>query len=172
MKTASALTKSLAVLALGWCAVAPAQAQASRIAWISIERVYNESKQAKLAGDKLAEEFKSREKAVQELSTRLKSASEKLDKEAPALGEVERQRRQREYFELDKEFQRRQREFREDLAQRTNEEREAISKRAVGIIKQLSATEGFDIVLYDAVWASPRIDITDKVLGALDKDNK
>src|SRR5471030_571104 len=177
LKTVSAtMSKYLAALALGWCSVATVQAQTeapmggSRIAWLSPERIYNESKLAKLAGDKLAEEFKGREKAVQEMAGRLKAASEKLDKELPALGEAERARRQHEYLELDKEFQRRQREFHEDLNQRTNEERAAISEKATRVIKQLAQTEGFDIVLQDAVWASPRIDITDKVLAALDKD--
>lgn len=175
MKTVSAtMSKYLAALALGWCSVATVQAQTpvggSRIAWLSPERIYNESKLAKLAGDKLAEEFKGRESAVQDMAARLKAASEKLDKELPSLGEAERARRQHEYLELDKEFQRRQREFHEDLNQRTNEERAAISEKATKVIKQLAQTEGFDIVLQDAVWASPRIDITDKVLAALDKD--
>jgi len=174
LKTASAtLTKYLAVLALGWCSMASVQAQtavqASRIAWLSPERIYNESKLAKLASEKLAEEFKTREKAVQDMAARLKAASEKMDKDAPALNEADRVKRQREVFELDKEFQRRQREFREDVTQRTNEERAAISEKATQIIKQLAVVEGFDIVLQDAVWASPRIDITDKVLAALDK---
>ena len=166
------MNKYLAVLALGWCAMAPGHAQtsASRIAWLSPERIYNESKLAKLAGEKLAEEFKSREKAVKDMADRLKTASEKLEKDAPTLAEADRVKRQREVFELDKEFQRRQREFREDLNQRTNEERAAISEKATKIIKQLANVEGFDIVLQDAVWASPRIDITDKVLAALDKD--
>jgi len=170
LNTASAtLTKYLAVLALGWVAMAPAHAQGSKIAWLSPDRVYNESRLAKLAGDKLAEEFKSREKAVQEMGGRLKSAAEALEKDLPALGEADRVKRQREYFELDKSFQRLQREFREDLNQRTNEERAAIAEKANAIIKQMAVTEGFDIVLQDAVWASPRIDITDKVLRALDK---
>ena len=166
------MTKYLAVLALGWCSLAPVQAQtsASRIAWISPERIYNESKLAKLAGEKLQEEFKNREKAMNEMGLRLKTASEKLDKDAPALSEADRVKRQRDVFELDKEYQRRQREFREDLSQRTNEERQAISEKATKIIKQLANVEGFDIVLQDAVWASSRIDITEKVLAALDKD--
>lgn len=166
------MTKYLAVLALGWCSLAPVQAQtaASRIAWISPERIYNESKLAKLAGEKLQEEFKSREKAMNDMAARLKAASEKLEKDAPALSEADRVKRQRDVFELDKEYQRRQREFREDLSQRTNEERQAISEKATRIIKQMADIQGFDIVLQDAVWASPRIDITDKVLAALDKD--
>jgi outer membrane protein len=171
LKTVSAtLTKYLAVLALGWCSMASVQAQTSRIAWLSPERIYNESKLAKLAGEKLAEEFKAREKAVQDMAGRLKAAQDKLEKELASLNEADRVKRNREYFELDKEFQRRQREFREDLNQRTNEERALISEKATKIIKQMAAVEGFDIVLQDAVWASPRIDITDKVLAALDKD--
>ena len=173
MTTVSAtLTKSLAVLALGWCALAPVQAQtsASRIAWLSPERIYNESRLAKLAGEKLQEEFKSREKAMADMASRLKASTEKLEKDMPALSEADRVKRQRDVFELDKEYQRRQREFREDLNQRTNEERQAISEKATKIIKQLALVEGFDIVLQDAVWASPRIDITEKVLAALDKD--
>ena len=174
------MTKYLAVLALGWCSLAPVQAQTqaaapaptslSRIAWISPERIYNESKLAKLAGEKLQEEFKAREKAMNEMGARLKAASEKLEKDAPTLSEADRVKRQRDVFDQDKEYQRRQREFREDLSQRTNEERQAISEKATKIIKQLANVEGFDIVLQDAVWASPRIDITDKVLAALDKD--
>ncbi|MYM67009.1 OmpH family outer membrane protein [Pseudoduganella sp. FT55W] len=166
------MTKYLAALALGWCSLAPVQAQtsASRIAWISPERIYNESKLAKLAEEKLKEEFKAREKAMNDMGLRLKSASEKLDKDAPTLSEADRVKRQRDVFELDKEYQRRQREFREDVSQRTNEERQAISEKATKIIKQLATVEGFDIVLQDAVWASNRIDITDKVLAALDKD--
>jgi outer membrane protein len=106
LKTASAnasakAAKYLAVLALGLCALVPAHAQSSKIAWLSTERIYNESRLAKLAGDKLAEEFRSREKAMQDLASRLKSASEKLEKELPALGEADRVKRQREYFELD-----------------------------------------------------------------------
>ena len=171
MKTASAtLGKFAAVLALGWLTLAPVHAQnSSRIAWFSPERIYNESKMAKLAGDKLAEEFSKRQKAVEDLATRLKESSQKFEKEALSLPEAERFKRQRDLVELDKEFQRRQREFREDLAQRTNEERAVIAEKATNIIKQLAQTEGFDIVLQDAVWVNPRIDITDKVLAALDK---
>nr|WP_317202703.1 OmpH family outer membrane protein [Janthinobacterium sp.] len=172
MKTASAtLPKYFAALAMCWCSMAPVQAQAqeSKIAWVSSERIYNESKLAKLAGEKLAEEFKSREKAVQELAGRFKAASEKLEKELAGLNEGERGKRQREYFELEKELQRRQREFREDLTQRTNEERAAIAEKANSIVQQMARVEGYDVVLQDALWFNPRIDITDRVLKALDK---
>ncbi len=37
------------------------------------------------------------------------------------------------------------------------------------MIKQIAEQRSYDIVLQEAVWISPRIDITDKVLKALDK---
>jgi outer membrane protein len=171
LKTATAtLSKFAAGLALGWLAMAPVHAQSSRIAWLSSERIYNESRLAKLAGDKLADEFSRREKALQDMANRLKNANARLEKDGMSMQEAERVKLQKEAYELDRDFQRRQREFREDLNQRTNEERAAIADKATRIIKQLAQTEGFDIVLQDAVWASPRIDITNKVLEALDKD--
>ncbi|MBB3221339.1 outer membrane protein [Massilia umbonata] len=177
LKTASAtFGKLFAIMALGSLVLGTALgtahaqvAQSSRIAWLSPERIYNESKLARLAGDKLKEEFSPREKALNELGARLKTATERYTKDEPTLGEQDRVKRQREVVELDKDFQRRQREFKEDLSQRTNEERAAIAEKATRIIRQLALTEGFDIVLQDAVWANPRIDITDKVLAALDK---
>jgi len=100
---------------------------------------------------------------------RFKAANEALEKDMPTLSEADRAKRQREFFELDKELQRRQREFREDLSQRTSEERSAIAEKANTIIQQMAHVEGYDVVLQEALWASPRIDITDKVLKALDK---
>jgi outer membrane protein len=83
------------------------------------------------------------------------------------LSESERTRRQREVAELDKEFQRRQREFREDLNQRRNEELSLVVERVNRVIRQLAEQDKYDLVLQEAVYFSPRIDLTDKVLKAL-----
>ena len=83
------------------------------------------------------------------------------------LSDAERVKRQRELSEMDKDFQRRQREFREDLNQRRNEELAAVLEKANKVIKQLAEAEKYDIVFQEAVYYSPRIDITDKVLKAL-----
>ena len=68
---------------------------------------------------------------------------------------------------MDKDFQRRQREFREDLNQRRNEELAAVLEKANKVIKQLAEAEKYDIVFQEAVYFSPRIDITDKVIQSL-----
>jgi outer membrane protein len=143
------------------------QAQEGRIGFVSTERIFREAVPAKAATAKLEQEFSKREKELQEMAARLKSTVDRLDKDAAVLSDADRLRRQRELSELEKDFQRKQREFREDLNQRRNEELAVVLDRTNKVIKQIAEAEKYDIVFQEAVYASPRIDITDKVLKAL-----
>jgi len=149
--------------------LANASAQDMKIGFVSTERVFREAVPAKQATAKIEQEFSKRDKDLQEVAARLKGMSDKLDKEGPVLSESERGRRQRELSDLDKDFQRKQREFREDLNQRRNEELATVLERTNRVIKQIAEAEKYDIVFQEAVYISPRIDITDKVLKALNK---
>ena len=75
--------------------------------------------------------------------------------------------KEREHNNLSRDFQRKQREFREDLSLRQNEEIAVIFERANKLIKQIAETEKYDLIVQDAVYFNPRIDITEKVLKAL-----
>ena len=149
--------------------LAQAWAQDSKVGFVSTERIFREAAPAKAAQVKIEQEFSRRDKELQEMASRLKSMSDKLDKDAAILSETDRVRRQRELADLDKDFQRKQREFREDLNQRRNEELAIVLERTNKVIKQIAESEKYDIVFQEAVYASPRIDITDKVLKALNK---
>ena len=143
------------------------QAQELRIGYVSGERVLRDSLPAKAAQAKLEAEFSKREKDLADVAARLKAASDKLEKDAPTLSEAERGRRQRDLVEQDREFQRKRREFQEDLTQRKNEELGAVIERANKTIKQIFDAEKYDLILQDATFVSPRVDITEKVIKAL-----
>ncbi len=155
-----------AALALG-AASATAQAQELKIGYVNSERVMREAVPAKAAQAKLETEFSKREKDLTDLGARLKTAADKLEKEAPALSETERSRRQRDLVEQDREFQRKRREFQEDLNTRKNEELSAVLERANKVIKQIFDQEKYDLIVQDAVHWSARVDITKKVIDAL-----
>lgn len=138
-----------------------------RVGMVNTERILRESTAAKAAQSKLEQEFSRREKELQELAARLKQLSERLERDAPVLSDADRQRRQRELADQDKDFQRKQREFREDLNQRRNDELAGVIERINRVIRQLAEQEKFDLILQEAVYFSPRIDITDRVLRAL-----
>lgn len=148
---------------------AGAMAQELKVGYVNSERVLRDAAPAKAAQAKLETEFGRREKELTDQGNRLKAAADKLDKDGPTLSEAEKSRRQRELIEQDRDLQRKRREFQEDLNQRKNEELSSIVERANKVIKQIFDTEKYDIILQDqaVVMASNRVDITDKVIRAL-----
>lgn len=158
-----------ALAAAGAQAQAQGQAAVGRIGFVYTERLMTESKLAKAADAKMQAEFSKRQKQVDDMVQRFKSAREKFDEEAPKLTDLDRTRRTRELLDMEKDMQRMQREYNEDLFQRKNEERAAIAQKAFKLIEQVAEQEHLDVVLQEAVWTSPRIDITDKILKLLDK---
>jgi outer membrane protein len=159
--------KKLGAAALIACSATLSQAQELKIGYVNSERVLREANPAKAAQAKLEAEFGKREKDLAEQANRLKATADKLEKEAPTLSETERTRRQRDLVEQDREFQRKRREFQEDLNQRKNEELAAVVERANKVIKQIFDQEKYDLIVQDAVHWSPRVDITKKVIDAL-----
>lgn len=144
-----------------------AAAQDFRIGFVNTDRVLREANQAKAAQVKLEQEFSKREKELQALGTQIKSASEKFEREAPTLPESQRVSRQRQLVDQDRDFQRKQREFQEDLNLRKNEELQQVLERANRVIKQVAEAEKYDLIIQEAVYISPKHDITDKVLSGL-----
>ncbi|WP_177200337.1 OmpH family outer membrane protein [Paraburkholderia diazotrophica] len=155
------------VMTLGVGAANAAQAQEARIAAVNSDRILRESSAAKAAQTKLEAEFAKRDKDLQDMAQRLKSMSDSLDRNGASMSPVDRAQKQRDLSQLDTDFQRKQREFREDLNQRRNEELAAVLDRANKVIKQIAEQQHYDLIVQEAVYVSPRIDITDQVLKAL-----
>ena len=144
-----------------------AAAQDLKIGYVNSERVLREATPAKAAQAKLEAEFGKRDRELNDQGAKLKVAADKLEKDAPTLSEAERNRRQRELVEQDRDLQRKRREFQEDLNQRKNEELASVVERANRVIKQIFDQEKYDVILQEVVFASGRVDITDKVIKAL-----
>ena len=124
---------------------------------------------AKAAQSKMQSEFGRREKEVRDGIEKIKAEAAKLDKDAAVLPEAERVRKQRELADHDRELQRKQRELIEDSQRRGAEERAKIFEKANQVLKQIVEQKKLDIVVQDAAYVSPKVDITDEVLQALNK---
>jgi outer membrane protein len=156
-----------AALAALLAVAATASAQELKLGYVSSERLLRDSAPAKAATQKLEAEFSKRDRELQDLGAKLKASADRFEKDAPVLSEADRARRQRELAELDRDLQRRQREFREDLNTRRNEELQGLLERAQRIVRRIAEQEKFDLIVQDAVYFSPRVDITEKVLREL-----
>jgi outer membrane protein len=154
-------------MTLGVGVAGAAHAQEARIAAVNSDRILRESAAAKAAQVKLEAEFAKRDKDLADMAQAVKSLSDTLDKKGPSMSPDERAQKQRLLSQMDSDFQRRQREFREDLNQRRNEELAAVLDRANKVIKQIAEQQHYDLIVQEAVYVSPRIDITDQVLKAL-----
>jgi outer membrane protein len=169
MLAGNPMTKWLSATAVAaLLAAAPlAGAQELKVGVVNSDRILRDSQPARAAMQKLEAEFSKRDKDMQEMGARLKSTAERFEKDGPVMSETDRVRRQREIAEMDREFQRKQREFREDFNQRRNEELQGLLERTNRIIRQIAEQEKYDLIVQEAVYFNPRIDMTERVLRAL-----
>ena len=138
-----------------------------KIGLVNTERVFRDSAPAVRASKKLEKEFAVREQEIQRLAKQFRDLQALLEKETVTMGEAERRNKERDLANLNRDLQRSQREFREDLNARQNEERIAFQDRVNKAIQEMAEREKFDLILQEAVYVNPRIDITDKVLRIL-----
>jgi outer membrane protein len=157
------------LLALGLAAFAvTASAVEYKIGFVNTERLFREATPAKRAQAKIEKEFATRDAEIQKLAKQVRDLQAVLDKDGPTMVETERRNKERDLANQSRDLQRMQREFREDLNLRRNEELAGIQERANKVIQQIAEAEKFDLILQDpVVYASQRIDITDKVIKAL-----
>ncbi len=140
----------------------------SRIGFVNLDRILRDAAPAQRAQKKIEAEFAKRDAELNKIAEQLKKQQDQMEKNSVTMSETDRRNRERDFNDTNREFQRKQREFREDLNQRRNEELQVVLERANRVVKSIAEAEKFDIIFQDAVWASPKIDITDKVIKALD----
>jgi outer membrane protein len=139
-----------------------------KIGFVNTERLFREAAPAKRAQQKLEKEFAARDADIQRLSKQVRDLQAMLDKDGTTMAESERRNKERDLANQSRDLQRMQREAREDLNLRRNEELASLQERANKVIQQIANDEKFDLILQDpVVFASQRIDITEKVIKAL-----
>ena len=101
---------------------------------------------------------------------KIKQMEGDLEKNALVIKETERRAKERDLLLLKRELKRATQEFREDYNQRRNEELAVLQKIVYKAIVEIAKQERYDLILHEGtVYASDRIDITDKVLKTLSR---
>jgi outer membrane protein len=159
----------MTILALSLMQISGMAAAATefKIGFVNTERVFREAAPAQKAQKKLEKEFATRDQELQKMAKQAKDLQAYLEREGVTISDTERRNKERDLANLNRDFQRAQREFREDLNLRRNEELSAVQERANKAIIAIAESEKFDLILQEAVYASHRIDVTEKVLKAL-----
>jgi outer membrane protein len=148
-------------------AAAAANAAEIKIGYVDVERIRRESAPAEQASKQLEKEFAPRAQELQRREAQVKSLQGQLEKDVMTMSEGERRGKEQELSRMSVDLQRLQREYREDLNMRRNQELATLFERADRVIKQIADAENFDLIVQEAVFRSPRIDITERVLKVL-----
>jgi outer membrane protein len=160
----------LSMFAALLCA-ATAQAGDFKVGVVDTERILRESAPAMAAESKIEKEFSGRDQDIKKLTKQAKELQATLDKDDSKLSDTDRRNKERELTAMNTDLQRMQREFREDLNLRKNEELAVVLEQANKAIQSIAESEKFDLILQEAVYRNPKIDITDRVIKYL-ADNK
>lgn len=147
-----------------------AQAADFKVGVVDTERVLRESVPAIMAEKKIEKEFSARDTEIKALIKQAKDLQALLEKDNNKLSDADHRNKERELTGINVNLQRMQREFREDLNLRKNEELAAVLDKANKAIQQIAAAEKYDLILQEAVYRNPKIDITDKVIKFLAND--
>lgn len=169
MKKLLPLALTTAVLGLGLAAMT-VSAQDLRIGVVNMERILRDSQSAAQASERLNTEGQRRQEEIDALTKRFKQRLERFEQGAPDMTESERVAERRELAEMERDVARRSREARDEFNQRRNEEVLLLQSRAGRVIQQIAEKEKFDLVLYEFFYASPKVDITERVMKELDRD--
>jgi outer membrane protein len=146
----------------------PAMAE-TKAGYLSVERILKESGPGQRGQKVMDAEFAPRDREIATLAKQFERMKADLEKDLAVLSDPQRAGRERALSSLSSELQRKQREYSEDLNQRRSEESAAVMQRMNAAVRRIAEQEGYDIVFHDAVWVDQGIDITDKVIKAMNE---
>ncbi len=143
---------------------------ATKIAFVNQQVLLEKAPQAEAARKKLQKEFAKRDKALVKLQKKIKSSQNKLQKDAAVMSNADLNKLKRKVTLLVRDLERDKDAFREDLTIRQNEELVKLQKVVIKAINKVAKTEKYDLILSEGiVFASKRIDVTNKILSELKK---
>jgi len=138
-----------------------------KVGMVNTDRILRESAPAVKAAKKMEKEFLVRDQEIKKVVKQMKDTQTFVEKEGLALPDAEKRNKERELAKLNMNLQRMQRDLSEDFNLRKNEEMAVVLEHANKAIHAIAEKEKYDLILQEAVYQNPSIDITEKVLKYL-----
>ncbi len=164
--------KKALIAAAAVAAMTAATAADFKVGVVNPGRILSESAPAVAAQNKLKSYFKSREDELSRRIRTFKDKAAKFEKDSAVMTETQRLNKRRDLAEEEREISRMQRALVEERNQRSQEESQIILSRANRIIQDIAKSQNYDLILQEAVWASPKADLTEQVIKRLNAPMK
>ncbi len=163
------------LLLLGACLLAvagPLLAQeGSKVGYVDMQRLIDNAPQVLAARARLEQEFGARDRDFKAEQARLAALDARVVNEAATLPAAELETLRRNADALRRSIERTRTRLREELATRREQELERAWPLITEAVSDFAREEGYDLIVPSpVVYASGRVDITDRVLDRLKRD--
>ncbi len=140
-----------------------------KIAVLDTQRALAESEEAKALIEKINNELKSEQDEVQSLGESLRSLNDKLNKDGEVMSAAEKRKAQKEIEDKQIDYQFLVNKLQKEVNDRRNELLQQMVPKVDAVLKDLIATEGYDMILErgNLRYANTKHDITRKVTEKL-----
>jgi outer membrane protein len=146
-----------------------AVAQATKVGYVNVVRIENESALAKQSLDVLRKEFAPREQQLAEMQKQGNSLQADLEKNGATMPAAERAAKEKRITAMLQQYQQMQRSMAEDFEIRKRESFGGFLSEVNTIIKTIAEAGKYDLIIQQAVYNSAATDITDEVMKELAK---
>lgn len=145
-----------------------AQDAAPRIALVDMQRLLDEAPQMAAARDRLSREFADRNAELERQQAQLAQMERRLREQGASMPQLDAEQLGRDVDVLRRALERASDRLRDQLAARNREERDRVWLQLNDAVAQYAREVGIDLVVPTPVlYASARVDITDRVLDRL-----
>ena len=146
-----------------------AAAQGTRIGYVNPFRLESDAPQSVAANEALKKEFAPREQEIVNFQKQIAAEQQRFEKEQMTLSETDRQARRNTIQNMMRKSDQLVYSLQEDLERRRTERIAKIQQEAAAAIRAVAEAGKFDLILYQATYARPGLDITDQVLKEMAK---
>lgn len=144
-----------------------------KVGFVNIASLMEQAPQAEAARKALEKEFSSRDSKLKAERDGIIDLENKLKTDGDIMSESKRAKLERDILKRKREFKRANEELQEDFNIRRNEELGSLQRDIYDVIVELAKSEKYDLMVTERVlYASERIDVTDKILARLKKTFK
>lgn len=139
-----------------------------KVGVVNVQRLLQDSPQAKASMQALQDEFAPRQRDIVQQQNTLKTRQDRLQRDSAVMAEAERRNVEREVRDGERELARKQSEYVEDLNVRRNEELGKLQTSLLQEVQNFAKAQNFDLIVGDGVlYAKDTMDVTAQVLTAL-----
>ena len=165
------ITRFFLVCILAVTSVSVAQAD-TRIAAVNVSRLMENAPQARAANDKIKSQFAEREKKLVKEQTEIRKLEEKYRRDKDVVSAAEKSKLENKLRERVREFKRKSDAFAADFSEARNAALSQLQSDIFKAIVAIAEEEKYDLVVSESVlYASKKIDITDKIIARLKKNS-